>query len=74
MTRPEKTPANDLGFGKHFSDHMLRIKWTSEEGWGVPKIGPLEPFQMHPAAKVLHYAQELFEGMKVLFMNYISNT
>jgi len=59
-----KPPANDLGFGKHFSDHMLRIKWTSEEGWGVPKIGPLEPFQMHPAAKVLHYAQELFEGMK----------
>jgi len=59
-----KPPASDLGFGKHFTDHMLKVKWTSEEGWGAPKIGPLENFQMHPAAKVLHYAQELFEGMK----------
>lgn len=59
-----KPPANDLGFGKHFTDHMLKIKWTANEGWAAPKIGPLENFQMHPAAKVLHYAQELFEGMK----------
>jgi len=59
-----KPPANDLGFGKHFSDHMLKIKWTANDGWAAPKIGPLENFQMHPAAKVLHYAQELFEGMK----------
>jgi len=59
-----KPPADDLGFGKHFSDHMLKVKWTSNGGWEAPRIGPLEPFQMHPAAKVLHYAQELFEGMK----------
>jgi len=59
-----KPPADDLGFGKHFTDHMLKVRWTSEGGWEAPKIGPLEPFQMHPAAKVLHYAQELFEGMK----------
>jgi len=59
-----KPPSNDLGFGKHFSDHMLKVKWTSDGGWEAPTIGPLVPFQMHPAAKVLHYAQELFEGMK----------
>jgi len=60
----KKPPVNELGFGKHFTDHMLTIKWTPEQGWENPQIGPLVPFQMHPAAKVLHYAQELFEGMK----------
>jgi len=61
----KKPPVNELGFGQHFTDHMLTIKWTPEHGWEDPQIGPLVPFQMHPAAKVLHYAQELFEGMKV---------
>lgn len=60
----KKPPVSDLGFGKHFTDHMLQIKWTAENGWEDPQIGPLVPFQMHPASKVLHYAQELFEGMK----------
>lgn len=59
-----KPAVKDLVFGKYFTDHMLRIRWTSDKGWDVPQIGPLQPFQMHPAAKVLHYAQELFEGMK----------
>ena len=49
----KKPPVNELGFGKHFTDHMLTIKWTPEQGWENPQIGPLVPFQMHPAAKVL---------------------
>ena len=48
----KKPPVNDLGFGKHFTDHMLRVKWTAQDGWSDPQIGPLQPFQMHPAAKV----------------------
>ena len=48
----KKPPVAELGFGKHFTDHMLTIKWTPENGWEDPQIGPLVPFQMHPAAKV----------------------
>lgn len=59
-----KPAVKDLVFGKSFTDHMLRIKWSSAKGWEAPQIGPLQPMLMHPAAKVLHYAQELFEGMK----------
>jgi len=60
----EKPPVKDLGFGKHFTDHMLRIKWSEAKGWETPVICQMQNFSMHPAAKVLHYAQELFEGMK----------
>jgi len=59
-----KPPVDQLGFGKLFTDHMLTIEWTADQGWADPQIKPLENFQMHPGAKVLHYAQELFEGMK----------
>lgn len=75
MSKLEITPASpkklkkkplvkDLIFGKHFTDHMLRVKWTQDGGWDDPKIVPFQNFEMHPGAKVLHYAQELFEGMK----------
>jgi len=59
-----KPPQNELGFGKYFTDHMLNIHWTKNDGWAQPQIQPMEPLQIHPAAKVLHYAQELYEGMK----------
>ena len=45
--------------GKQFADHMLTIDHSAEEGWGKPVIQPLAPFQMHPAAKVFHYAIEV---------------
>ena len=48
----KKPPVSELGFGKHFTDHMLTIKWTLEKGWEDPQIGPLVPFQMHPGSKV----------------------
>ncbi|XP_039961578.1 branched-chain-amino-acid aminotransferase, cytosolic [Bactrocera tryoni] len=60
-------PDNDdaLSFGKVFTDHMLKIYYhRSLGGWQRPEITPLENLVMHPAAKVLHYAVELFEGMK----------
>ncbi|TRY80015.1 hypothetical protein TCAL_06570, partial [Tigriopus californicus] len=59
-----KPEVKDLVFGKNFTDHMLKVRWTANEGWHQPKITPFENFSMHPGAKVLHYAQELFEGMK----------
>jgi len=59
-----KPPVNELAFGKIFTDHMLTIDWTAEHGWQDPQIKPFENFSVHPGSKVLHYAQELFEGMK----------
>ena len=57
-------PTNDLGFGKHFSDHIFVSKYSTTKGWYDSKIMPYGPFQMDPAASVLHYGQALFEGMK----------
>lgn len=61
--QPKPDP-DKLVFGQTFSDHMLEIEWTAQNGWAKPIISPLHNFSMHPAAKVLHYAVELFEGMK----------
>ncbi len=55
---------SDPGFGKHFSDHMVRITWTAGTGWHTPEVVPYGPLMLDPAAAVLHYAQEIFEGMK----------
>ena len=53
------------GFGKHFTDHMVVIDYDAEKGgWYQASIGPREPISLDPAASVLHYAQEIFEGMK----------
>ncbi len=54
----------DPGFGKHFSDHMVSVMWTTADGWHDAEILPYGPIQLDPAASVLHYAQEIFEGMK----------
>jgi len=55
---------SELQFGKCFADHMFKVKWTESDGWESPEITPLEPLMIHPAAKVLHYSMECFEGMK----------
>ncbi len=54
----------DPGFGKTFTDHMVVATWTPEAGWHDAQVRPYGPFQLDPAAAVLHYAQEIFEGMK----------
>ncbi|MFG2589947.1 branched-chain amino acid aminotransferase [Streptomyces sp. NBC_01166] len=54
----------DPGFGRYFTDHMARAVWTKERGWDDAAVIPFAPIPMHPAAAVLHYAQEIFEGMK----------
>ncbi|ACQ79676.1 branched-chain amino acid aminotransferase [Beutenbergia cavernae DSM 12333] len=55
---------SDLGFGVAFTDHMARATWTSDAGWHDRRIEAYAPLQLDPAAAVLHYAQEIFEGLK----------
>jgi branched-chain amino acid aminotransferase len=52
------------GFGKYFTDHMVTIDWTAEQGWHDPAVGPYRPIELDPATTVFHYAQEIFEGLK----------
>jgi branched-chain amino acid aminotransferase len=52
------------GFGTKFSDHMVSIEWTEDKGWHKAEILPYGPIALDPAASVLHYAQEIFEGLK----------
>ena len=54
----------DPGFGKLFSDHMVSIDWNEPHGWHNAAIGPRRAIALDPAAAVLHYAQEIFEGLK----------
>ena len=54
----------DPGFGKTFTDHMVKAIWTLGEGWHDAEVTAYGPLQIDPATAVLHYAQEIFEGMK----------
>ncbi len=54
----------DPGFGKTFTDHMATIRYTEGLGWHDAKITARKPLLLDPAAAVLHYAQEIFEGLK----------
>ncbi len=55
---------SDPGFGKHFTDHMVDICWSARGGWHRPRVQPYGPIELDPAAAVLHYGQEIFEGLK----------
>lgn len=52
------------GFGVNFTDHMVDICWSEQGGWHRPRVQPYGPIALDPAAAVLHYAQEVFEGLK----------
>lgn len=54
----------DPGFGDHFTDFMVHARWTAGDGWTGGELIPFGPIPMSPAAAVLHYAQEIFEGLK----------
>ena len=58
----------DPGFGRVFTDHMVTIRYTAGTGWHDAKIGARGPITLDPATAVLHYAQEIFEGMKAYRM------
>ena len=58
-------PASDkLGFGVHFSDHMLVMDYNLEKGWHGTRIEPYGSIQIDPSMMALHYGQAIFEGMK----------
>ncbi|KAM9746555.1 branched-chain-amino-acid aminotransferase, cytosolic-like isoform 3-T3 [Menidia menidia] len=61
--KPKPDPSTLL-FGKQFSDHMLTISWSEQDGWEAPQIKPFQNLSLHPATSALHYSIELFEGMK----------
>lgn len=52
------------GFGQTFTDHMVVIDYTDGRGWHDARLVPYGPLSLDPATSVLHYAQELFEGLK----------
>ncbi len=54
----------DPGFGRVFTDHMAVIRYNEAEGWHDARITARAPLSIDPASSVLHYAQEIFEGMK----------
>ena len=53
-----------LDFGRDFTDYMAVADWNSQEGWHNYRIEPFGPISLSPAAAVLHYGQEVFEGLK----------
>jgi branched-chain amino acid aminotransferase len=52
------------GFGKVLTDHMVVIDYADGRGWHDARVVPHAPFLVNPACAVLHYAQEIFEGLK----------
>lgn len=59
-----KAILDNPGFGKSFTDHMALAAWSATEGWHDDRVEAFRPLQISPAAAVLHYAQEVFEGLK----------
>ena len=64
--QPEQRAAilADPGFGQYFTDHLALAYWTPERSWHESQIAPYAPLPMDPATATLHYAQEVFEGLK----------
>ena len=54
----------DPRFGTNFTDKMFVMNYEKDKGWTDPVVKDHEPFLLSPAALVLHYAQEIFEGQK----------
>jgi branched-chain amino acid aminotransferase len=52
------------GFGRYFTDHMVKIDWTVEDGWAEGEVLPYGPLSLDPATSSLHYGQLIFEGLK----------
>ncbi|HHV98083.1 MAG TPA: branched-chain amino acid aminotransferase [Clostridiaceae bacterium] len=64
-TTPKQKPdQNNLGFGKHFTDHMFIMDYSKDKGWHDARIVPYGPLEIDPATMVLHYGQAIFEGLK----------
>ncbi|MBE1555574.1 branched-chain amino acid aminotransferase [Sporosarcina limicola] len=63
-SKKQKPLAEQLEFGKVFTDHMFLADYLEGEGWSNHRIVPYEPLMLDPAATIFHYGQTVFEGMK----------
>lgn len=54
---------SNLNFGQVFTDHMFSCDFKDGK-WGTPKVTPYGPLTIDPSARVFHYGQAVFEGMK----------
>ena len=54
----------DPGFGRIFTDHMAIVRYNQAEGWHGARVEARANFPLDPATAILHYAQEIFEGLK----------
>src|SRR6201993_252106 len=61
---PRESILASPGFGKYFTDHMVSIDYEEGQGWHNARVIPYGPIELDPSAIVLHYAQEVFEGLK----------
>ena len=75
--RPNQAPVADAerapllanpGFGRIFTDHMVTVRYAEGKGWYEPRVEARAPIPMDPATAALHYAQEIFEGLKAYTM------
>ncbi len=62
--KPADFDENQLVFGKLFTNRMFVMEYDTGKGWHSARIQPYGPFSLDPAAMVLHYSQEIFEGLK----------
>jgi branched-chain amino acid aminotransferase len=62
-TKINEVDFNNLSFGSVFSDHMLVCDYKNGE-WNAPEVVPYQPITLDPSAKIFHYGQSIFEGMK----------
>ncbi|MBE6852209.1 MAG: branched-chain amino acid aminotransferase [Ruminococcus sp.] len=62
--KAKPTDESNLGFGHIFTDHMFIMNYDKGQGWHDARIVPYAPLELSPAAMCLHYAQEVFEGLK----------
>jgi branched-chain amino acid aminotransferase len=58
------------GFGRYFTDHMVKIDWTADGGWEDGAVLPYGPLSLDPATSSLHYGQLIFEGLKAFRQPY----
>ena len=63
---PKAKPEDEskLGFGHIFTDHMFVMDYDTGKGWHDARVVPYGNIELSPAAMVLHYGQEIFEGLK----------
>ncbi|MGB5945706.1 branched-chain amino acid aminotransferase [Paenisporosarcina sp.] len=63
-TKKEKPPADNLQFGKTFTDHMFIMDYSVGLGWHDARIIPYQNISLDPASVIFHYGQSVFEGLK----------